>query len=300
LLREAWYITERELRHFVRRRIMLITSFIQPVIWLAFFGLAINSGITGFAMGLMGSLGSPGSLNMLQFFVYLLPIDLFTKLGLSSMFSVRYVDFLATGIIAFTVMATAFMSGVSIIWDKRFGYFAKLLAAPIPRVSIMLGKMIAATIRSLIQAFVVIIIAILLGVKIYTGIIGIALTIPFMIIFALGLAGISTAAGIKMSNVEGFFGIFQMVLLPLFFISPAIATLASMPGWLQNAAQFNPLTYAVDGIRRSLLGGQFGPLYGDWALMGIGGSLLYDFAVLSLIFVGMVLIGAYLFRKSTV
>jgi ABC-2 type transport system permease protein len=298
LLKEAWYITERELRHFARRRIQVITSFIQPVIWLAFFGYAISSGIAGVAMGLMGSLGTQSSSNLLQIFVYFLPIDYFTKLGLSSLVSVRYIDFMATGIIAFTVMATAFMSGVSIIWDKRFGYFNKLLVAPVPRASIMLGKMIAATIRSLIQAFVVIILAILLGIRIYTGIVGLALTIPFMVIFALGLAGISTAAGIKMSNVEGFFGIFQMILLPLFFVSPAIAPLESMPGWLQNAARFNPLTYAIDAIRRSLLGGQFGPLYGDWAFMGIGGALLYDFAVLSIIFIFMVLIGAYLFRKS--
>jgi len=298
LLKEAWYITERELIHFGRRRIQLITSFIQPVIWLAFFGYAISSGITGLLMGLTGGLSSQGSSSLLQIFVYFLPVDFFTKFMLSNLVSVRYIDFMATGIIAFTVLATAFMSGVSIIWDKRFGYFYKLLVAPIPRASIMLGKMIAATIRSLIQALIVITLAILLGIKIYTGVIGIVLIIPFMVVFALGLAGISVAAGIKLSNVEGFFGIFQMILLPLFFVSPAIAPLESMPGWLQNAARFNPLTYAVDAVRKSLLGGEFGPLYGNWALMGIGGSLLYDFAVLSLIFIFMILIGAYLFRKS--
>ena len=69
MLREAWYITERELKHFVRRKIQVITSFIQPVIWLAFFGLAINTGITGFAMSALGSMGSVGSLNMPQLFV---------------------------------------------------------------------------------------------------------------------------------------------------------------------------------------------------------------------------------------
>lgn len=298
-MKEAWYITERELRHFARRKVQVITSFIQPVIWLAFFGYAISSGITGVLMGFMGGLGSQGSSNLLQIFVYILPVDFPVKFVLSNLVSVRYVDFMATGIIAFTVLATAFMSGVSIIWDKRFGYFYKLLVAPIPRASIMLGKMMAATIRSLIQALVVILLSILLGIKIYTGIIGIALTIPFMVIFALGLAGISVAAGIKLSNVEGFFGIFQMILLPLFFASPAIAPLESMPGWLQNAARLNPLTYAVDAIRKGLLGGDFGPFYGGWALIGIGSSLLYDFAVLSMIFIFMILIGAYLFKQST-
>jgi ABC-2 type transport system permease protein len=297
LLREAWYISERELKHFIRRKVQVITSLIQPIIWLAFFGFALSSGITSL---MMGSSGSTGSVSILQYFVNLLPVDYFTKLMLSNLVNVSYITFLATGIVAFTVMSTAFMSGVSIIWDKRFGYYNKLLAAPIPRSSIMLGKMIAATIRSLIQAAVVMALAFLLpGFKIYTGIIGIALIIPFMIIFSLGISGLSTAIGIKMSNVEGFFGIFQLILMPILFVSPAITSLTSMPGWLQNAARFNPLTYAIDAIRNSLLGGQFGSLYGDWAFIGISGSLLYDLAILLLIFVGMILIGAYFFRKST-
>jgi ABC-2 type transport system permease protein len=267
------------------------------VIWLAFFGFALSSGLTSFVMG---SSGSTGLLNIPQIIVGLLPLDLFTKYVLSNLVNISYISFLATGIIAFTVMTTAFMSGVNIIWDKRFGYYYKLLAAPIPRTSIMLGKMIAATIRSLIQAAVVLALAFLLpGFKTYTGIIGITLIIPFMVIFSLGISGLSTAIGIKMTNVEAFFGVFQLIFMPLLFVSPAITSLSSMPGWLQNAARFNPLTYIIDAVRNSLLGGQFGPLYGDWAFIGVSGSLLYDLAVLSLIFVGMTLIGTYLFRKST-
>ncbi|WXG40098.1 MAG: ABC transporter permease [Candidatus Freyarchaeum deiterrae] len=295
MLREAWYITERELKHFIRRKVQVITSLIQPVVWLAFFGFALSSGIASLAGGSL----SLGSVNILQIFVNLLPVDYITKYILSNLVNINYITYLATGMIAYAVMSTAFISGISVIWDKRFGFFTKMLAAPIPRSSIILGKMIAAMIRSLIQAVVVIAVAVLLGVKIYTGIIGIALAIPFLVIFALGLAGISTAAGIRMANVEAFFGIIQMILLPLFFVSPAITSLSSMPGWLQTAAQFNPLTYAVDAVRSCLLGGQFGPLYGDFAFIGVGGSLLYDLAILSLIFVGMVLIGAYLFRRST-
>ncbi|MHA1604842.1 MAG: ABC transporter permease [Candidatus Freyarchaeota archaeon] len=296
MFREAWYITERELRHFVRRKIQVITSFIQPAVWLAFFGYAISSGIPG--MGMNG-FGLQGLTNVLQLYIYLLPIGDVAKYVLSNMVSVSYIDFLATGIVAATVMVTAFMSGVSIIWDKRFGYLTKLLVAPIPRSSIILGKMMASTIRSLIQALVVIILAILVGARIYTGVVGVALTIPFMVVFALGLSGFSVALGIKLADHEAFFGIFQMILLPLFFASPAIAPLESMPGWLQAAARGNPLTYAVDAIRKSLLGGQFGTLGGSLAFAGIGGSLFFDFAVLSVIFVIMVLLGAFMFRKYT-
>ena len=281
----------------MRRKVQVLTSFIQPAVWLGFFGYAISSGIPGFSGGIFGG---QGLLNTLQFYVYLLPIAGGIRPLLLNIYAIQYLDFLATGIIAATVMVTAFMSGISIIWDKRFGFITKLLVAPIPRSSIMLGKMMASTIRSLIQALVVVILAILLGAKIYTGVMGVAISIPFMIVFALGLSGLSVALGIKLADHEVFFGVFQMILLPLFFASSAIVPLASMPNWLQFVAQGNPLTYTVDAIRMALFGELYAPLSGNLFFMGIGGSLLFDFAVLSVIFVVMVVVGALLFRKYTI
>ncbi len=297
MLREAWYITEREMRHFMRRKVQLITSFIQPVVWLGFFGYAISSGIPGLGTGIFGG---QGLINFLQFFVYFLPIGGALNSFLLNVYSIQYLDFLATGIIAATVMVTAFMSGVSIIWDKRFGFITKLLVAPIPRSSIMLGKMMSSTIRSLIQALVVVVLAVLLGAKIYTGVMGVAISIPFMIVFALGLSGLSVALGIKLADHEVFFGVFQMILLPLFFASSAIVPLQSMPNWLQFVAQGNPLTYTVDAIRMALFGTLYTPLTGNLFLLGIGSSLLIDFTVLFVIFVVMVVVGALLFRKYTI
>lgn len=297
MLREAWYITEREMRHFLRRKVQLITSFIQPVVWLGFFGYAISSGIPGLSTGIFGG---QGLLNFLQLFVYFLPIGGALSSFLLNVYSIQYLDFLATGIIAATVMVTAFMSGVSIIWDKRFGFINKLLVAPIPRSSIMLGKMLASTIRSLIQALVVVILAVLLGAKIYTGVMGVAISIPFMIVFALGLSGLSVALGIKLADHEVFFGVFQMILLPLFFASSAIVPLQSMPNWLQFVAQGNPLTYSVDAIRMALFGPLYTPLTGNLFFIGLSGSLLIDFTVLFVLFAVMVVLGALLFRKYTI
>lgn len=296
LFKEAWYVTERELRHFVRRKVQVLTSFIQPAVWLGFFGYAISSGIPGLGGAIFGG---RGLLNIIQFFVYFLPIGEPLKSILLTSYGIQYLDFLATGIIAATVMVTAFMSGISIIWDKRFGYITKLLVAPIPRSSIMLGKMMSSTIRSLIQALVVVVLAVLLGAKIYTGILGVAISIPFMIVFAAGLSGLSVALGIKLADHEVFFGVFQMILLPLFFASSAIVPLASMPNWLQFVAQGNPLTYAVDATRLALFGGLYMPINWNLFVLGVGGSLLLDFVVLMVIFVVMVVTGALLFRKYT-
>ncbi|MFB0563886.1 MAG: ABC transporter permease [Candidatus Lokiarchaeia archaeon] len=297
MFKEAWYITERELRHFVRRKVQVLTSFIQPAVWLGFFGYAISSGIPGLGGGIFGG---QGLLNIIQFYIYFLPIDEALRSILLTSYGIQYLDFLATGIIAATVMVTAFMSGISIIWDKRFGYITKLLVAPIPRSSIMLGKMMSSTIRSLIQALVVVVLAVLLGAKIYTSVLGVAISIPFMIVFAAGLSGLSVALGIKLADHEVFFGVFQMILLPLFFASSAIVPLDSMPNWLQFVAQGNPLTYAVDAIRMTLFGGLYMPISWNLFFLGIGGSLLLDFVVLMVIFVVMVVVGALLFRKYTI
>ncbi|MEM3587111.1 MAG: ABC transporter permease, partial [Candidatus Jordarchaeaceae archaeon] len=182
--------------------------------------------------------------------------------------------------------------------DRRFGFLNKLLVSPIPRTSIMLGKMISATIRAVIQGLIVIVLAILVGAKISTGPIGILIAIPYMVLFALGFSGMSTAVGIKMAEHEEFFGVINLILMPLFFASGALFPVALMPGWLQCLAYGNPLTYVVDAIRNSLLGGMLGLLQGDYAFIGIGGSLLVDAAVLGLFIVIMVSIGVTVFRRT--
>jgi ABC-2 type transport system permease protein len=306
MLREAWYISTREIRHFYRRRILIITSLATPAIWLALFGYALSGGLPGFNLSSLGIQGIPTTFT---FFVLSLNFEPLTsvfpawmvwwiKYYLLNWTSTSYISFLAPGVVAMTCMFTAMFAGVSIVWDRRFGYLNKLLVTPIPRTSIMLGKMISATIRALIQGLIVIAIAILLGAKTNTGPLGIIMTVPYMLLFSLGFSGLSTAVGIKMAEHEEFFGVINVLLLPLFFASGALVPVALMPEWLQIVAYGNPLTYAVDGIRNAMLGGTFGIFQGDYAFMGTLGNFLIDAAILALFIVIMVSIGVTVFRRS--
>lgn len=306
MLSEAWYVATRELRRFYRQRIQIITALAQPAIWLALFGYSLSAGLPGFNLTSLGIQGIP---TMFTFIVLSLNFEplmsifpawfvWYIRYSLLNLTSTSYVSFLTPGIVAMTCMFTAMFAGVSIVWDRRFGFLNKLLVSPIPRSSIMLGKMISATVRAMIQGLIVIALALLLGAKLNTGLLGIIIAVPYMALFALGFSGMSTALGIKMAEHEEFFGVIALILMPLFFASGALIPVALMPGWLQGVAYGNPLTYAVDGIRGCLLGGTFGIFQGDYAFMGIGGSLLVDAAVLGLFIVIMVSIGVTVFRRT--
>ncbi|MFB0563885.1 MAG: ABC transporter permease [Candidatus Lokiarchaeia archaeon] len=295
MLSESWYVALREIKHFYRQRIQVITSLATPVIWLALFGYALSGGLPGFNLSSLGIEGIP---TLLTFFVLSLNLEFWRSYILLNLTTTSYLSFLSPGIVAMTIMFTGMFAGVSIVFDRRFGYLNKLLVSPIPRSSIMFGKMISATVRAMIQGLIVIVLAVVLGAKMNTGLLGIVIAVPYMILFTLGFSGLSTAVGIKMAEHEEFFGIINLILLPLFFASGALVPVQLMPGWLQVVAYFNPLTYAVDAIRYAMLGGTFGPLGGGYALIGIGGSLLVDAAVLTLFIVIMVSIGVTIFRRS--
>lgn len=165
MLSEAWYVATRELRHFYRQRVQVITSLVQPVIWLALFGYSLSGGLPGFNLSSLGLTGVQGVPTTLTFIILSLNLEPITSYILLNLTSMSYVSFLAPGIVAMTSMFTAMFAGVSIVWDRRFGFLNKLLVSPIPRSSIMLGKMLSATIRAMIQGLIVVALALLLVQK---------------------------------------------------------------------------------------------------------------------------------------
>jgi len=293
MLAEAWYIAQRDLKHYLRRRIQFATSLITPVAWLVFFGYAFSGA------PLTGSPASvPGVPGLLFLVVFSLPSSPPVKYVLLHVFSVRYIDFFASGVVAASTMFMASFSGSSIVWDKRLGFLNKLLVSPIPRTSIVLGKIISTLIRSLIQGVIMLGLSLLVGVKINTGFY-VLLAIPFLLLLITGFSGVSTAVGLRATGHE-FFELINLVLMPLFFVSGAIVPLEVMPDWLRVFAQFNPLTYAVDATRKLMLGGELGPLRCGFALVDVLPSLVFDAAVLSLFLVASLLIAALIARKTLI
>jgi len=254
MISETLAICERELKHWYREKIAIFMSLVQPLIWLGLFGNTLG--------------------NAPQFFL--------TVLG-----TPNYLSFMTPGIITMTVLFTSLFAGMSVIWDKRFGYINKLLVAPISRTAIVGGKMMAATIRGVFQGFIVLAIAFVLGVTIDTGILGLMLIFFITGLFSLGLASISIAAAASMKTHETFFAFINLINLPLMFLSNALFPTTFMPAWMRAVASVNPFSFCVDAIRTLMIGSL------DWA------RIMFDVEALAIFTFITTSLGITLFKRAT-
>ena len=210
-------ITELEVRRLRHDFTELIARAIQPALWLLLFG------------------------------------EVFTKVRAIPTGDVPYLDFMAPGILAQSVLFVAIFYGIGIIWERDLGIVHKFLVSPTPRGALVLGKALSAGIRSLSQAVIIYLLALLLGVKMNwspAALLGVLVTV------ILGAALFSTVSLIIASLVktrERFMGMGQVLTMPLFFASNAIYPIALMPTWLQIISHINPLTYEVDALRALML-----------------------------------------------
>jgi ABC-2 type transport system permease protein len=243
-------IIESEVRKLLHDPTELATRAVQPALWLLVFG------------------------------------QVFTRVRAIPTGNLRYLDFMAPGILAQSVLFIAIFYGITIIWERDLGIVQKFLVTPVPRTAIVLGKALSAGVRSLSQAFIIYVLSLLLGVKMNWNPLAVA---GVLIVVVLGAAFFSTFSLIIACIVksrERFMGMGQVMTMPLFFASNAIYPISIMPAWLQVISHVNPLTYEVDALR---------------SLMIVGGTSLYglglDFTVLLVATVILVSIGGWLYPK---
>ena len=235
----------RKLRHDFSE---LITRAIQPALWLLLFG------------------------------------EVFTKVRAISTGDVPYLDFMAPGILAQSVLFVAIFYGIAIIWERDVGIVYKFLASPTPRGALVLGKALSAGVRSLSQAVVIYGLALVLGVKMNWNVLAL---LGVLLVVLLGAALFSTLSLIIASVVktrERFMGMGQVLTMPLFFASNAIYPISMMPRWLRMISHVNPLSYEVDALRALML-----------ARGTSGFGLGLDFSVLLTVTVIAVIVGARLY-----
>ncbi|MGD0222259.1 MAG: ABC transporter permease [Terriglobia bacterium] len=224
---------------------------------------------------IFGSLGQP--------LLYLLALGfglgpVFQKSGNGS-----YLQFLAPGVIGMTVLFTSIFSGIGLLWDRQFGFLKETLVAPVPRLSIVIGKTLGGVTVALIQGILVVIVCLVAGFR------PIAWTaVPFafgyMALIAMVFGGLGTAIGSKLQDMQGFQLIMNFLVMPTFFLSGALFPLDHLPKVLGFITDMDPLSYGIDGLRGALIGRtHFG--------------LLTDLAVLSAVAVVLVSIGSYLFSQ---
>jgi ABC-2 type transport system permease protein len=251
VIKKSYVMAEMEARKLWHDPTEMISRAVQPILWLGIFGEALSK-------------------------VRAIPTGNFS-----------YLQFITPGILTQSVVFVAIFYGLYIIMDRDTGILQKLLVTPTPRLALVWGKMISAGLRGLIQAVVVIIFALILGVQLHISLLSILGIILIVMLGAAVFTGFSMIIASIVKTRERFMGIGSLVTLPLFFASNAIYPISIMPGWLQVVANVNPLSYMVDGLRALMLSG---------TATGVG----FDILVLALSALVISAISAWMYPKVVI
>lgn len=235
-LRALYTLWLREVKRYLRDRTRIVSSFFQPLLWLVVFGLGLGSIVR---------IAVPG---------------------------LSYQQLIFPGIIGQTLLFTAMFMGISVIWDRDFGFLKEVLVAPVSRFTLFLGKMLGDSTDALIQGVIVFVIGLVLGIGIDP--ITFFAALPIMLLITVGLVSIGLTIASFMGSLESFGAIQSFINLPLFFLSGALFPIPNLPDWLQIAAKVNPMSYGVDALKIVILGNawqplQLQPLFVDLAVVGV-------------------------------
>ena len=236
----------RQVKRYLRSRSRIIGSLGQPILFL--FALGFGFGPT------------------------------FAKAGEGN-----YIQFLAPGIIAMSVLFTSIFTGIEIIWDRQFGFLKETLVAPVSRIEIMIGRTLGGSTVAVFQGLIVYVISMIAGFKPVHAY-GVILAFIILFMTAIIFTAIGTAIASVLDDIHGFQLIMNFLVMPLFFLSGALFPLSQLSGVIEVITNLDPMSYSVDGLRGALVGvSHFG--------------LATDFFVLTALMVVLMGIGSYLFSK---
>jgi ABC-2 type transport system permease protein len=207
-------VWQREMIRFSRDRMRMVTSLLQPLLFL----FVLGSGLSRLA-----SAGTHG-------------VDLRT--------------FVYPGVLAMAVMFTAIFSAASIVWDREFGFLREMLVAPVRRGSIVLGKCLGGATVAGFQGVIVIAMAGLVHVPYAPAMLLEVFALQVLLAFSITAFGVMAAA--RITQMQSFMALTQMLVMPMFFISGALFPVGNLPQWLEVLNRIDPLTYAVDPMRRAI------------------------------------------------
>jgi ABC-2 type transport system permease protein len=226
----------RELRRYIRSRSQIVASLGQPVLYLVALGFGLA--------------------------------PVFEKAGQGN-----YIQFVAPGIIAMTVLFSSVFSGIGLLWDRQFGFLKETLVAPVPRIQIMIGRTLGAATVAMIQGLLVAAVCFMAGFRI-ASLATIPLAFLFLCLIACLFASLGTAIGSVLQNMQGFQLIMNFLVMPIFFLSGALYPLKNLPKAMSVITSLDPLAYGVDGLRMSLIGLPHFGVAVDAAVLGILTAIL--------------------------
>jgi len=245
--RQTIAVAASEVRKLARDSTEIFTRSVQPILWLLVFG------------------------------------NVFGRTHAIPTGSMSYVEFLAPGILAQSVLFTSIFYGIAIIWERDLGILHKLLVSPAHRSALVLGKALSAGARGLAQACIVGIVAEVMGVRLRLHPWSLLAVLVAVTLGSALFATFSLVVACIVRTRERFMGIGQLLTMPLFFASNAIYPVEMMPPWLRAISRANPLSYLVDALRATMIAGA--PAH----------ALALDFGVLLVVLVALVSIGARLY-----
>jgi len=239
----------REMKRFIRAKSRVIGMLSMPLMFLAFLGFGFSN------------ISIP---------------------GISK--NINYIHFLVPGIIGMGMLFTSTFAGISVLWDREFGFLKEIMVAPVSRISIVLGRLAGGITTGLIQGISILFVSLIVGFKI-PGILQFFIAIVFMVLISVVFIGLGLIFASKMKDMQGFNLIMNFIIFPVFFLSGAIFPLQNLPEGVRLISYFDPLTYGIDGMRAAFLGTSLFPI-------------IYDFFVLFGFSLIMIFLGAYFFEKS--
>ncbi len=236
----------RQMKRYSRSRARIISSLAQPLIYLLGMGYGLS--------------------------------PVFKQAGMGS-----YIQFVTPGLIGMTILFTSIFSGIELLMDRQFGFLKETLVAPVPRLWIILGRILGGATVAMLQGTFFLGACFIGGFRLH-DFAGLPAMFLFMALTAILFTALGSAIGATLQDMQAFQFVVSFLLMPVFMLSGAIFPLTNLPKALTIATSLNPLTYGVDGLRQSLIGvGHFG--------------LTTDFAVLGVFVVLLVALGSYRFSK---
>jgi ABC-2 type transport system permease protein len=213
-VRAVKVVWQREMIRFSQDRIRILTALVQPILYVFVLGTGLSS-LTR---------GSTGDVSLRTF--------------------------IFPGVLALSVLFTAMFSAASVVWDREYGFLREMLVAPIRRGSIVLGKCFGGATVAGFQGVLVMALAPLVGVPYSLTMIAEVLALQLLLAFMITAFGVMAA--VRITQMQAFMALMQMIVMPLLFLSGALFPLAGLPRWLEIFNRLDPLTYAVDPIRRAV------------------------------------------------
>ena len=250
-LRGVYTIWYRDILRFWHDKMRMIGSLVFPLLFLVVFGSGLNTRMEFLAPG------------------------------------VDFTQFIFPGIIGMTVLMSSFTAGISVVWDREFGFLKEVLVAPISRASVAVGKTLGAATVALLQGIIILLFAPLVGISPSTG--TVLALLPLMLLLAVSTGSLGVLLATRIKSMEAFTAVMQLLMFPMVFLSGAFFPLEGLPAWVNFLVKLNPATYGIAPIRQVMLGASSESPFGI-NLLGHNMSLWDNVAVLAVFGIVMILL----------